>query len=140
MKNKKGFTLIELLAVIAVLGLIISVAMPSIMRAVRKTDKNLCKNKSELILSAAEIYAQDNPSTTVVSVSKLLEIGTKYLDADEKDTDKCPIETYTYGCMINPLDNSVINTKNINITYVGNRTYKAVWENENGICGEQNEE
>lgn len=145
MKNEKGFTLMELLAVIAILGLIITVAMPSIMNAVKKANINLCKNKSELILSAAELYAQDNENnltyttnngktTTTINISQLLEEN--YLEPDEKDDGEC-----SNGCMINPIskvaiENTIKLEKKENSFDVAKKTYIATWEN-GDICNEE---
>lgn len=57
--NKKGFTLIELLAVIVVLGVVLTLAMPSILDSI-----NVSRNSSYKILignikTAAETYYQE---------------------------------------------------------------------------------
>lgn len=60
MKNKNGFTLIELLVVIAILGLLLVVAVPSIMKmSYRMKDRGLV-SKIESIEDGAINYAQNN--------------------------------------------------------------------------------
>ena len=138
MKDKKGFTFIELLVVIGLLGLIVTVAAPSIMKSVRKTNIRLCYNKSALILSTAELYAQDLNFTGEIYVSEMLENNNKYLEADEKSENCASLngENNTNGCMVDSLNKINLNSYIITITKVGN-TYKAVWKNNGDICDEE---
>lgn len=62
MKNKKGFTLVELLGVIAVLGVIMSIAFFSVSSVREKSLENILKTKLQQIEQAAVLYGQDNPS------------------------------------------------------------------------------
>lgn len=68
MKNK-GFTLVELLAVIVILGLILSLSIPSIFKISKNLKKQTYESKIETLeKGSAEIYGTDNVG--VVRTSK----------------------------------------------------------------------
>lgn len=124
--NKKGFTLQELLVTIILLSIIVLIAIPSIMAINKRINLRTYEVKKNLILSAAEMYAQDEkPTPSNVLISTLLE--KEYLKPDEINTVNCP-STNTYGCMINPVSKSSLNTINITVTVQG-KTYVATVTN-----------
>lgn len=57
--NKKGFTLIELLAVIVVLGVVLTLAMPSILDSINASRNSSYKILIGNIKTAAETYYQE---------------------------------------------------------------------------------
>ena len=57
--NKKGFTLIELLAVIVVLGVVLLLAMPSILDSINASRDSSYKILIDNIKTAAETYYQE---------------------------------------------------------------------------------
>ena len=57
--NKKGFTLIELLAVIVVLGVVLLLAMPSILDSINASRDSSYKILIGNIKTAAETYYQE---------------------------------------------------------------------------------
>ena len=60
MKNKKGFTLVELLAVIVILGLVATIAIPTSMTISDEIKKNLYCEKVDLLLSDAKRFGNDH--------------------------------------------------------------------------------
>lgn len=58
--NKKGFTLVEVISVIALLGLIIGLAVPGVMRSSKKAKERTLNTKIKNIEKAAILYGQDN--------------------------------------------------------------------------------
>lgn len=58
--NKFGFTLVELLTVILILGLLMTVAVPSIMGISKKLKIRGLESKVEAIEKAAVVYTQEN--------------------------------------------------------------------------------
>lgn len=60
MKNKKAFTLIELLAVITVLGLIMLIAIPSVVNVLEKNKKETMINEARKIMRVVEKEDKDN--------------------------------------------------------------------------------
>lgn len=59
-KKKNGFTLVELIAVVAILITILLVAIPTISSTLNKNDADNLEKKKNLIISALEIYLNDN--------------------------------------------------------------------------------
>ncbi len=84
--NKKGFTLTELLVVIALIGVLALLVVPNVMKVRNNINERLYSEKLDYILSAAELYAGNNPDifsygdSTTVSVAQLIDAG--YLKAD----------------------------------------------------------
>ena len=121
MKNKKGFTLPELLVVIIIIGIISVIAIPSIILINKNINKRLYNSKVDMIVSAAELYASDNPdifngvSEVKVYVAEL--INKNYLKVETTEGDECTsISTEggaleTSGCVLNPVDKTSMNNE-----------------------------
>lgn len=91
MKNKKGFTLIELLAVIAILGIIISIATTSVIKGMNDSKEKTKYLAAKEITEIAAVYLDTDdfkckPSLTLKNkcdcVSVLELIYDEYLDKD----------------------------------------------------------
>ena len=72
MKSKKGFTLVELLAVIVILITVTLMAVPTVLRLVKKSRQSAYDSKTALILKQAKQYARDHDEF-------LFESGKKYI-------------------------------------------------------------
>ncbi len=132
MRNKKGFTISEVLVVIAIIGVILVIAIPSIVSIRKRSNERLLESKKDIILVAAELYAKDKgiTSDTYVYIYELVNNG--YVESDvEQNTAKCTGENTSKGCVINPVDDSSLNNKQI-LVKITNETYIAIWEGEQG--------
>ncbi len=113
MKENKGFTLTEILVVIAIIGIILLIAIPSILKISKSIKIRELETKKSALISAAEKYAQNNLSEYPKNVSfiqipvrTLLYYG--YVTSDAECSE--PI-----GCVINPVDNSSMNDEIITV-------------------------
>ena len=92
MNNKKGFTLIELLAVILILGVIMTIAIPNIVSTLDKNKRDSFINDAKRIISSATytmrsdttIEYPDNASVVILSLKRLRNL----------DLEKSSYETY----------------------------------------------
>lgn len=60
---KKGFTLVELIGVIIILGLIILIALPPILNAIREKESEISEASEEIIYNATSLYVGDNSNS-----------------------------------------------------------------------------
>ena len=59
--KKNGFTLVELLVVIAIIAILSVIIVPSVIKVNQTINERMYKQKKDNIVSAAELYASDNP-------------------------------------------------------------------------------
>jgi len=62
---KKGFTLVEIMIVVAIIGLLAAIAIPSFMRARTTSQKNACVNNIRQIEAGKEQYALEKGKTNM---------------------------------------------------------------------------
>lgn len=90
---KKGFTLVEIMIVVAIIGLLAAIAIPSFMKARTTSQKNACINNLRQIEAAKDQYAIENGGTNgwafandLAAFSNLVGAATGYL----KGYPSCP--------------------------------------------------
>src|SRR5450759_1932818 len=59
-RNRKGFTLIELLIVVAIIGIIVAIAIPNLLHAIKRAKQKRTMADIRSIGTATEAYAIDN--------------------------------------------------------------------------------
>lgn len=71
--NRKGFTLIELLAVLVILAVIMTIAIPSVTSSIERSRDKEKNMKIKLIESEAELYIdRNNVSTVTLTIPTLI--------------------------------------------------------------------
>ncbi len=86
-KRQRGFTLIELIAVLVILTIIMSIAIPSISASIERSKEKQRNAKIKIMESAAEIYIVDRKSlitssSCYVKIDEL--ISSTLINADDK--------------------------------------------------------
>ena len=73
---KKGFTLLEMLAVIVVISILSLIILPNIMGQLADKKEEISKVSQQIILSAAELYANETGNTyQTITINDLVEAG-----------------------------------------------------------------
>ena len=57
---KKGFTLVELIAVIAILGIVLTITVPNVMGILNKSQKNISEEQKLAVENAARAWGLKN--------------------------------------------------------------------------------
>jgi len=95
-KREAGFTLVEIMIVVAIIGLLSSIAIPSFMKARTTSQQNACINNLRQIESAKEQWAMANMKATGAAI-----VSTD-VDTYMKTTPSCPAGgVYTYNLIGN---------------------------------------
>ena len=146
--NKKGFTLVELLSVLIIMGIIMTLAVPSVFKISENMKVRYFCEKINDIEKAALQYAQDNYNDQVqegetktiikdaVSLYKL--IDGSYLN---KDNESCDINKFdsTSDCIKDPRDNRSMDRDKFQIYTKNKRIYVRYLYNpddaNNKVCG-----
>ncbi len=131
-KNKSGFTLTEVLIVIVIIGIILAIAIPSIVLIRKRINERLLDNKKQLILVAAENYGRDKNFIQDTTIYVYTLIDSKYINAEvDKGYGSCTSGHSDNGCVLNPVDDSSLNEERILIKVTGNSVI-AIWDGQEG--------
>jgi prepilin-type N-terminal cleavage/methylation domain-containing protein len=71
-KSNKGFTLVEIMIVVAIIGLLAAIAIPSFVNARTKSQTNACINNLRQVSGSKDQYALDKNGTAPTAVSDLV--------------------------------------------------------------------
>jgi len=93
--NKSGFTLVEIMIVVAIIGLLASIALPNFVKARQASQRNACMNNLRQIDGAIQQYALENriaPGAVVDGnmVAPYLPRGVNMVVVDIEQTVVCP--------------------------------------------------
>ena len=87
--NKKGFTLTELVVVVAIMGIMVAVVVPSYLSYQKSAEAQACRANLEIIRSAIKEWALDNPGSltshnvTVDEIDTYIDDGFDSLECDD---------------------------------------------------------
>lgn len=91
MKNKKGFTLVELLAVIVILGVIMTIAIPNVVSTLEKNKKETFLEDAKKMISSAEYKIRSDtkieyPNDYSITILTLKTINSSEIEESPYDT------------------------------------------------------
>lgn len=89
MKDKRGFTLVEILAVLLILGLLMTIAIPSIFSISNRINRRGLETKLEIIEDAAVVYAQNNSNKIKSELGGTCTSNTATCECDRNDPTDC---------------------------------------------------
>ncbi len=119
---KKGFTLVELLAVIVIIALLATIAVPSAINISNSIKKDMYCEKIDMILTSAESWGNSH-------LKQLKQDGSCYLNktladlVEEGIVKKENEKTSPTGYISNPYTNETMDDINIGIYYKNSRAY-----------------
>jgi prepilin-type N-terminal cleavage/methylation domain-containing protein len=74
-KSVRGFTLVEIMTVVVIVGVLSSLAVPSLMRLKKKSEETMILNSLRQLYDAKEYYFTENGGAAHVSLDKLVKEG-----------------------------------------------------------------
>ncbi|MBF0330697.1 MAG: prepilin-type N-terminal cleavage/methylation domain-containing protein [Candidatus Omnitrophica bacterium] len=80
MKNSKGFTLVEIMIVVAIIALLASIAIPSLLRSNVMANDALARGKLRTFSTAAEMYSSVNEGNYATAIGDLTGATPPYLN------------------------------------------------------------
>ena len=93
LSSRKGFTLVELLAVIVIMGILITVTIPSITRVIENSRKDTFVDTAKSYVNAAKALWADNTLTCGGKVSSAVGDGDYYILINTKESAKKVLPT-----------------------------------------------
>jgi len=103
LRKGKGFTLIELLVVILILAVLMAIALPLYLRAVRDSQRQTCRSNMQTIANAEQAYKVRSPGHQYTTDLTLL-VGP---DQDLQAVPQCPNDSVSDATLDAALDYTI---------------------------------
>ena len=136
--KKNGFTLVELLAVIVIMAILLTIAVPNVIGVSNKIRKNMYCSKIDDIEAAAKLYGNDyideiekSGNEKIIYVYTLVENN-----MFKKEKDNCVLKSNDNPCITDPRDNSSMDNVSIKLTKKDKRINAEYDKDKKSVCNE----
>lgn len=133
--KKNGFTLVELLAVIVILALLLTIAVPSVIQISNRIKKNMYCSKIEDLESAAKLYGNDYIDELDTGFKNIIVSDLVENNLFKKEDNKCEYND-SKPCVKNPRDGSSMDNDKIVITKRDKKIVAEYDEEKKKVCND----